>query len=253
MAVKLAEVVEFLNRELDVEGVEDRSKNGLQVQGPPEVSCVALAVDACMEAFCGARAAGAELLVVHHGLFWGDVDGLRGVLYDRIRFLMEKDLGLYCVHLPLDRHPVVGHNARLCDLLDLKNRRGFAKVKGKTIGFFGRLPVPRTPAEIAATLRSHLGGDPTILAGSKERVETVGVISGGGGYDFWEALELGLDCFITGETCYSIFHDAVESGASVIFAGHYQTETMGLVALGELLEEKLGLRTVFVDIPGPAY
>jgi dinuclear metal center YbgI/SA1388 family protein len=251
--MKLVELVRFLNRELDIKGIVDKSKNGLQVQGPAEVSRVAMAVDACQASFSAAKAARAQLLVVHHGLFWGDVEGIRGVMFDRIRYLMENDLGLYCAHLPLDRHPTLGNNAVLCDILGVEDRKGFAEVKGKTIGFCGRLTKPRTARELAHDLKTRLGGDPVVLPGKKKKIETVGVVSGGGGSDFWEALEQDLDCFITGETCYSVFHDAVESGAAVIFAGHYETEVTGPVALGKFIEEKLGLQTVFVDIPAPGY
>lgn len=251
--MRLGDIVSFLDRELDVANVKDKSRNGLQVQGPEEVTKVALAVDACRASFVAARAAGAELLVVHHGLFWGDVEGLRGVLYERIRYLVENGLGLYCAHLPLDLHPTLGNNAVLCDILEVEDRRGFAKVQGRTIGFRGRLRTPMAPAEVGRRLGERLGGRPVVLPGRVDVCRTVGVVSGGGGGDFWEALECGLDCFVTGETCYSVFHDAVESGTAVVFAGHYETEVTGPSALGRHIEEKLGLPTVFVDLPAPGY
>jgi len=253
MAVTLRELTGFLDRELDIGGIEDKSKNGLQVEGPAEVGRVALAVDACQAAFEGAKAAGADLLIVHHGLFWGDVEGLRNVLFQRIRFLVENRLGLYAAHLPLDRHVTLGHNARLCDMLGVTDRTGFAKVRGKHVGYRGRLDPPLSVDRLVEVLRDRLNAEPKVLRGTRDTLETVGIVSGGGGYDFWEALDLDLDCYITGETCYSVFHDAVESGKTVVFAGHYETETPGLLALGGHLEEKLGLATVFVDVPAPAY
>ncbi len=253
MAVRLSEIAAFLDGELDIRGIEDSSRNGLQVEGPDRVSVAALAVDACMESFEAARAAGAELLIVHHGLFWSDFSGLRGADFRRVRFLVENGMGLYAAHLPLDRHPVIGHNALLFKMLGLRARKEFAFVKGKPIGYWGRFAKPKRLAEIVSTLAEKIGGEPKVIRAGKGLVKTVGIVSGGGGADFREAAELGLDCYVTGETSYLVFHKALESGVSVVFAGHYNTETPGMLGLGRVLEKKFGLKTVFVDVPGPSY
>ncbi len=251
--MKLRKLAAFLDKEIGIGSIEDGAINGLQVEGPAEVRKVALAVDACMESFESSRASGADLIIAHHGLFWSGFDGLRGVLYSRVRFLIENRMGLYAAHLPLDRHPVIGNNAVLCGILGLSRLVEFAKVRGKPIGFHGSFRTPKKLDEIADILRDRLHCSPKVIKGRKNAVRTAGVVSGGGGTEFKQARELDLDCYITGEASYHVFHDAIESGKSVIFAGHYETETVGLHALGRLIERKLGLKTVFADVPGPGY
>lgn len=253
--MKLDSIVEYMDRYLGVPGHPDYSPavNGLQVEGPPEISRVAAAVDASVSSLTAAREAGADLLLVHHGLFWGGSAPLTGPLFRRVRTLLEGDIALYSCHLPLDAHPEVGNCALLAKELDLDldavASARFASYKDVEIGWWGTLPEPEGVEGLKERLRVAVGGPVHVIPGGPERVERVGVVTGGGASFVHEAARLGLDALVTGEGAHHTHIDAMELGIHVLFGGHYATETFGVRALAKHVSERFGLEWSFIDQP----
>jgi dinuclear metal center YbgI/SA1388 family protein len=243
-------LVSYLNDYFRVEEIEDKSQNGLQVEGPDEVTKVALAVDACQASFEQAADERVELLIVHHGLFWSEPLRLVGLHFRRIKTLLEGRCGLYAMHLPLDAHPEVGHNAEMVRLLGLEDREPFGDYHGTEIGFAGRLDRSLELSELIGRLVEALERPPIrVLDYGPDEVARVGCVSGGAASMMDQAVEAELDAFITGETSHAAFHQAAERELNVLFAGHYATETLGMKALARHLKEQFDLVTVFLDVP----
>lgn len=228
----------------------DSALNGLQVgRRNPEVRHVAVAVDACLESFRRAAELRADLLFVHHGIFWGKVQSITAAQYERLRVLFDNDLALYAVHLPLDQHPELGNNAVMLRELGAEQLEPFGRLKGIPVGYRGRLPDPMPIELIVERLFRERSEVLSILPFGSENVSTVGVVSGGGPFAVEEAIEHGLDLFLTGDASHVVYHRAQETGINVVFGGHYLTEIWGVRAVAERLEAELGLRTSFIDLP----
>ena len=233
---------------LDIHSIKDYPKalNGLQVENTGEIRKVGLAVDACRATIDMAEAAGCQMLFVHHGLFWGGLQPVRGPFFDKLSALIRANMALYSAHLPLDVHPLLGNNRALAEGIGLEKCEGFGDYEGQLIGLRGRLA--RQPAEqLAQRLEQHLGS-PVKMIGAGE-VETVGLVTGGAGGFLHQAIEAGLDAYITGEGASHLYHEATEGGCVLFLAGHYATETGGVRAVGRHLEQQFGLETVFLDYP----
>ncbi|MDX1661729.1 MAG: Nif3-like dinuclear metal center hexameric protein [Gemmatimonadota bacterium] len=248
-AVARDALVAWLDEYLDLGAWRDKSLNGLQVEGSGSVSTVATAVDAAMATFAMAEEAGAELLLVHHGIFWGSVEPIVGIRRERIAALLDAGLSLYAAHLPLDAHPEVGNNAILGELLELRERQPFGEWDGEAIGVRGRLSEAVDREGLAGRLEALLGARPDVLPFGPERIERVGVVSGDAAGLVDEAAAVGLDAFVTGESSHVAWHAARERSMNLYFAGHYATETLGVRALGERLSEVFGVEVVFLDAP----
>ncbi len=244
---------EYMRNMLAFEAFEsiDPSLNGLQVgRRDPEISKVAFAVDACMETFDRAVLWGADLLVVHHGVFWGRVEPIRGTHYERIRRLLEEDLGLYAIHLPLDEHMSLGNNAQMAEALGLLDVEPFGRYKGAMIGCRGQFAQPTSIDRINRALFSGTENAIRVLPFGATEIKSVGLVSGGGPSAIDEAIALGLDLFITGDAAHTVYHRALESSMSVVFGGHYLTEIWGVNALAEkLAAEHPEIETTFIDVP----
>lgn len=248
--MNLNELTRYLDEYLKIGEIEDRSKNGLQVEGPAEVQRLAFAVDSSLAGFERAVELGADLLIVHHGLFWGDVKVLTGPLFKRVKTLIQGNVGLYAVHIPLDVHPEVGNNVELARILDLEVTGSFGDYRGTPIGVAGRPSSGRVKREKFVELaNTRLHTRCVVQAHGPAEIRTVGVISGGAADMIDQAAEAGFDLYLTGETNHSYAHAAEEYGLNVVFAGHYATETVGLQALAHHLEGKFDLETMFIDLP----
>lgn len=245
----LSELTSYLDDYLRIEEVRDSAEalNGLQFEGRRDVSRIACAVDACLATIDGADACRAELLLVHHGLFWSGLEPLTGRHGTRVRRLAEADIALYSVHVPLDLHPEVGNNAVLADMLELDAREWFGDYKGEALGVAGDLEIDLT--ELQRTVRVLLGVEPRTMAFGPSTTSRVGIISGGGGDMIGQARDAGVDTFITGEGKHHNYFDAEEWGLNVIFVGHYATETVGVKALAKHLSEKFDLPWDFIHHP----
>lgn len=247
--MQLPDLVRYLDGYLRVAEVADypNALNGLQVSGSRDVTRVAAAVDLCRATVEMAATHRAELLLVHHGLFWNWPRPIVGPTYDRVRGLIQHDIALYSVHLPLDLHPEVGNNHLLARRLEVPVRGGFGDLHGETIGVWGELDVSRE--ELVSRISAHLHVTPRLLPFGPARTKRVGIVTGAGGSLIGQAVAAGLDTLVTGEGAHHSFFDAEELGVNVIYAGHYATETVGVRALGEHLSAKFGFAPAFLDHP----
>jgi dinuclear metal center YbgI/SA1388 family protein len=228
-------------------GDYDGAANGLQVENRGTVSRVAATVDASLATVELAVTAKADLLIVHHGLFWSPSHPWTGKKYELLRLLIENNLAVYSSHLPLDAHPKLGNNAQLCAALGLKNLKPFFLTHGQTIGFKSQSRISR--AELAKRLARATGAKPKIISGGKEICERIGVVAGGAGGDLKIAADEGVDTFVTGEGPHWTFAAAEELGLNVFYGGHYATETFGVKALAAHLSKKFRLPWKFLDHP----
>jgi dinuclear metal center YbgI/SA1388 family protein len=228
-------------------GDYDGAVNGLQVENRGTVTRIAAAVDASLTTVRLAIAARADLLIVHHGLFWGPSHPWTGKKYELLRLLMENDLAVYSSHLPLDAHPQWGNNAQLCAALRLKNLRPFFESHGQAIGFKTQTRISR--AELAAKLSRAIGAKLRIVPGGPAICRRIGVVTGGAGEDLKLAAAEGVDTFITGEGPHWTYALAEELGINVLYGGHYATETFGVKALAAHLTKKFRVPWQFVDYP----
>lgn len=228
----------------------DVSLNGVQVEcSDKQISHVAFAVDACMATFERAAEIGADLLFVHHGLFWGRPIALTRSHYQRVKFLLERDIALYAVHLPLDIHADFGNNAGIAAALGLANIEPFGFHRGFKIGFKGNLSEPLTVDGVLERLGVDREGCAALLPFGPEKSISVGIISGGAVLDVDQAIREGLDLYITGDALHQVYHTCLEERINLICGGHYQTEVWGVRLVAEKLAKDTGIKTTFVDVP----
>lgn len=229
----------------------DDSLNGIQVacSDSKPIKKMAVAVDACAESIRRAHDADADMLFVHHGMFWGKPEPVSGSLRSRLKMLLDFDMALYACHLPLDRQPEVGNNARIADLLGLTERKPFGIYHGISIGWSGSLPKPCTLDEILAKILPDRSAPKSVIAAGPREIRTVAIVSGGAPFEALEALAAGIDLYITGEPSHSIYHYMLEGGMNFVAAGHYATEIWGVKAVAEKARAELGLETFFIDVP----
>lgn len=228
----------------------DNSLNGIQVgRTEKDIQRVAFAVDACAETFRRAVEKKADLLFVHHGLFWGESIKIIGSHYNRLKYLLENDLGLYASHLPLDMHPEFGNNAVMAAALDLHEIEPFGVYKGIPIGYKGILPREMRIEEVLTILSLDQASCAAVLPFGIKENRSVGIVSGGATREISQAIEQSLDLYITGEASHQIYHLCLEEGINVVAGGHYQTETWGVIKLAERLQQDTRLETFFLDVP----
>ena len=246
---RLADVVAYLDDYLQTASIADAptAHNGLQVENSGRVRLVAAAVDACEATITMAAAEGADLLLVHHGLFWSGGAPLIGPAFRRIADLLRNDIAVYSSHLPLDRHPDVGNAPVLARQLGISVRGEFGVYHGQAVGVWGELDASRD--EFARRVATATGQTPKVLAFGSERVRRVGIVTGAGGGEIRQAAAAALDTYLTGEGPHWSYFDAEELRLNVLYAGHYATETMGVKALAEHLHVKFGVPWVFLDHP----
>jgi dinuclear metal center YbgI/SA1388 family protein len=220
---------------------------GLQVVGAPEVMKIACGVSASRELFERAAELGAQLVLVHHGLFWDRDSRVVGPeLKGRLRALFHADLTLAAYHLALDAHPELGNNALLAQELGVGPLEPFAG-----IGFGGPLDRPQPMDEFATRVRERLDRPPLVFSYGPETIERVAICSGGAARLLADAVAEGYDCFVTGEAAEPTKHAAKEAGVHFVAAGHYATETLGVRALAERIAQEFSLEWAFVDLPNP--
>lgn len=250
----LNELNRYFNSFLHKEDYDsDVSLNGIQISNsaPNEkpITKVAFAVDACEVTALKAAEAGAQVLFVHHGLFWGHCETITGTHYKRVAAFIKNDLALIAYHIPLDANEFVGNNFGIAKRIGLEKVRPFGKWRGMTLGAIGELSQELKIDELAQKLFPNGEKPSKILPFGKKMIKKVAVISGGAGEDFTQAVKIGADAYITGEVSHEDYHGIEESGINVIAGGHYNTETVGVQLVQKRLEEDKGLQTVFIDIP----
>ncbi len=249
----LTSLIDHLDEILDPAVFDDYGPNGLQVPGRENVETIVTGVSANVELFERASTLGADLVLVHHGLFWaGPPRNLDPAAKRRLQLLFDSGMGLAAYHLPLDAHLEHGNNALLAEALGCPSWEPFGRHRGRTIGVAGRLPGDGiAPAELVARVREATDREPLAFTDGPDRVRTVGIVSGAGADHLEEAIAAGLDAFVTGEPVERIMSRARETGVHFLAAGHYATETRGVRRLGELLSERFGVRHEWVDVPNP--
>lgn len=247
--VPLKPIVSYCDRLLRTGKVQDyeRASNGLQVENRGTVSRIAAAVDATLVTVRLAVESEADLLIVHHGLFWSPSHPWAGRRYECLKLLLENNLAVYSSHLPLDCHPRLGNNACLCAALGLKKRKPFFFDHGQFIGWKSKTRVVRE--ELAGRLRRATGTKPLVIPGGPAICRRVGVVSGGAGGELQNAVKEGIDTFVTGEGPHWTYGLAEELQVNVLYGGHYATEIFGVKALAEHLSKRFGLPWSFIDHP----
>jgi len=223
--------------------------NGLQVEASGPVERVVSAVDTSTLTIQAAADAGADLMLVHHGMFWGGLEPVVGRQYRRLKALVDHGIALYSAHLPLDAHPEFGNCALLTRALGFEPSERFGEFEAHPLGWqadAGEMSL----GDLAARLSDAVGGGPVhTIAGGPPTAGRIGVITGGGGSFISAAAEAGIDTLVTGEGAHNTFTDAHELGVNVLYAGHYATETFGVRALGEELARRFEVEHTFVDVP----
>jgi dinuclear metal center YbgI/SA1388 family protein len=253
MPCSLTDAIAELDRLLEPQAFRDYCPNGLQVPGREEVSKVVTGVSASAELFERAVATKADLIVVHHGLFWGSSPAaIDPPMKRRLKLLFDADISLAAYHLPLDAHPEVGNNALIARCLGAEEMQPFALHESRPIGFLARFPGDGIPAkELFARVTKLTDRDPLVFDAGPPLVHTVAIVSGAGSDYISNAVLSNADAFITGEPTERVMTQARESSIHFVAAGHYATETFGVKRVGDHLAELLHIEHEFIDVPNP--
>lgn len=241
--VQRDKIVKDINELLNVALTPEH--NGLQVEGKTEIKKIVFGVSATMELFKAAKAAGADMVMTHHGLIWNTAENITGVFGRRVAFLIKNDINLVSYHLPLDRHPVLGNNAGLAKLMGLKNIKPFGVYHGIDIGFMGEVNPARDMESFCALLNGEC-----VICGRNE-IRRVAVVSGGAHDMLGQAIDAGVDLFVTGSRDEYVLEQCREAGLNFIAMGHYNSEVFGIKALMEYIKKHYKVETEFIDIPNP--
>jgi dinuclear metal center YbgI/SA1388 family protein len=245
----LHSVCRFLDKFLRIEDVEDypNALNGLQLQNDGQVTRIGAAVDASEAVIEMAISRQTDLLLVHHGLFWGGLTRVTGAQFRKLKRAISANLAIYSAHLPLDLHPEVGNNILLARALQLGAAEPFFLHKGQQLGVAISVQIDRS--ELIARLREVLGRELWVCPGGTAEVHRVGIVTGGAGGQIEKAASEGIDTFVTGEGPHHTFSLAEELGMNLIYGGHYATETFGVCALAERIASQFNLSWSFLDHP----
>jgi len=241
-----------INEKLDAARIKDACPNGLQVEGREEVAKVIVSVSASEKLFKEAATRKADMIIVHHGLFWNNASRVvRGSMKRRLNTLLQNDITLAAYHLPLDKHNELGNNIQLAKLLGLENISSFGDYKGVDIGWVGNLTTGISPEEFQKKVTEICNGDVVRYGAGKSTISKVAIVSGGAADCVYEAAIDGVDAFITGEVSEFVVRFAEEESLHYYAAGHYATERFGVKALGEWIASNFNLEVTFVDLPVP--
>ena len=239
----LNEIVDYLDEFLDIKNIQDSCKNGLEIEGKEKIKKIGFSVDACLESFQKAVSAHCDLLIVHHGMFWGDIGCITDITYERLKYMIKNDIALYAAHLPLDVHPEVGNNVQLARLLNLEIEATFCKYRNVDVGILCKNDT--TFDELVQRIQNLFPVSYLKFINSSKKI---GIITGSGGIGIKDAVEEGCDTFITGEMRYIDYHPIKEYGINIIYGGHYATETWGLKALMDHIQKKFNIDCEFLDL-----
>ncbi len=246
---KLKTICTYLEKYLKLGVIPDypNALNGLQLENGGELKKIIAAVDACLPVVEEAVKKKADLLLVHHGLFWQGAQKIEGSQYEKLKLAMDNGLAIYSAHIPLDVHPVSGNNVLLAKGIGLKNLKPFFEWQGIQLGLRSSSRMSRDA--LVERVKKAVGGKVHLCPGGPKQVSKIGVITGGAGAEIYAAAAEGIDTFITGEGPHWSYTSAEELGVNVIYGGHYATETFGVKALSKHLAAKYSLKQEFIDHP----
>ena len=242
-------LVRYLDDTLRIREIADYGPQGLQVEGKAQVDKIVGTVDAHQPCVHAALERGADLLLVHHGILWGDAKPLAGSYGRLVRTILENDLNLYAAHLPLDAHPQWGNNAELARRLGLSVIDWWADVKGTPLAVLAGFDEPLAFHALVDRFEEQVGRPQLVQEEGPPMVRTVGILSGFGADKIEAAASLGCDAYVTGETSHAQYYEAANAGINLLYGGHYTSETVGVQALGEHLAQRFGVIFEFVDLP----
>ena len=240
---------EFLDTELDIDSIDDACSNGLEIFGKEQIKKIVFMVDPSEQGIQEAIKQNGDMIIVHHGLFFGSVRKIDGFLYKRIKLLMNHDISLYAAHLPLDVHPVLGNNTQVANVLSLQNVKQYDVRQYKNLLTIGEFDTPVPWNDFLEMIQQKINTDIRSLNFGPGTIKRVGIITGSGSEAATIVAQYGADAFITGESKLQSFHESKESHINIVFAGHYHTEVFGLQALQKFIQEKFEIETAFIDIP----
>jgi len=244
------EVIAWLDERLRIGEIDDYpgALNGLQVEGTRPVARIGAAVDASRRTVELAVDDACDLLLVHHGLLWGGPFAIVGAAYERIAPLIRAGTGLYSAHLPLDVHPEIGNNVLLARALGLEVTGRFGSYAGvEGLGVLVEAGVEREA--LRARVAEAVGREVMVIPGGTGYVSRLAIATGGAGSMISDAVDAGADALLTGEGSHHTYHEALEAGIDLLYAGHYATETFGVRALAEEAGERFSAQHVFYDVP----
>lgn len=255
MNIDLNSITAFLDATLSVNAIPDapRALNGLQLQNSGSVSKVAVAVDGSEQSIRAAVDMGADLLILHHGIFWQTMQPVTGIAYRKLHLAMKGNLAIYAAHLPLDIHPVYGNNILLAKACGIKPEGEGLNYDGVSLGVRGRFH--GTCGELKERLAKELQApvEAWWIDSADAPAGEVMICSGGAGGELAQAAAADCGTYVTGEGSHWNIPLANELGINLIFGGHYATETSGVKALGQLLKDVYGLDYAFIDMPPSSY
>lgn len=255
-SIDTRELAAWLDQTLQPGRFRDYSPNGLQVEGKASIGHIIAGVTASEALLRTAIARGADAVLVHHGWFWKNEDPrVRGPRRTRLALALGHELNLFAYHLPLDAHPQLGNNAQLARVLDLAPERddaGQARTCGPdNLVWLGRAPGAETLGQLAARVAERLGRAPQVIGDAQRPIGRVAWCTGAAQGMLADAVEAGVDAYITGEISEPTVHLARETGVAFVAAGHHATERYGVQALGQAIADHFGIAVDFVDIDNP--
>ena len=253
MSITRLELQNYLEGMLRVSDISDYCPNGLQVEGTSKIEKIVTGVTASQALVDAAIQANADALIVHHGYFWkGESQAVTGMKKRRLSALLSSNVNLFAYHLPLDVHPELGNNRQLASLLGIQNVSAVNGIKPIGVVMQGNFEKPIEATELQGNLRNLLGRDVLLEGPVSKSISTVAWCTGGGQGFIEQAVERGVDAFITGEVSEQTVHTAREMGITFFAAGHHATERYGVKALGEHIAQQFDVTVEFIDIDNPA-
>ncbi|MCX7911119.1 MAG: Nif3-like dinuclear metal center hexameric protein [Endomicrobia bacterium] len=238
-------IINFLNSYLSIHEYDDTSLNGVQVEGKSNTKKILFAVTYSKEIGEYASKNEFDMIITHHGIFWGKIQPIKGIFKERIKPLIENNINLLTYHIPLDAHPKIGNNISIIKLLKCEKAIPFANYKGRKIGFIGIYKKPKKLIEIEEIIKTKINHKILHLKFGKPNINKIAVLSGEGSAYIEEALNAGVDLYITGEIPQYIYPITKESKLNLIIAGHTQTEVFGLQNLKKLISKKFKIYSEF--------
>ncbi len=251
--IKRKKLINFCNDYLNISHFSDDLPTGLQIEGTENIFKIALGVSASFELFQKAKEINAQMIIVHHGMFWkNEFPEIKNYKKNRIKFLLDNDISLAAYHLPLDAHPVIGNNIQIIKKLGLKKIKPFGIYKGVSYSFSGQYEKPLNFKTLLNKTEKIFKPERYIVFPyGKKDIKTIGIASGDASFSIHEAIDKKLDVFITGSSSESIQAITKEEKINFIAVGHYNSEKFGVQALGRLITKKFNIPTEFIDIPNP--